>query len=63
MSILINACYEIVSIPIDRLKRKRLWKEAALIVKLCPLEEISSESQVGVVMVILYVTDSPPPLW
>ena len=33
-------------LSLDLLKRKQLWKEAAFIVKLCPLEEISSESQV-----------------
>lgn len=47
----------------DLLKRKQLWKEAALIVKLCPLEEISSESQVRTVLLSspLYVSYSPPP--
>ncbi|XP_065918943.1 GATOR2 complex protein WDR24-like [Dysidea avara] len=36
---------------IDLLKRKQLWKQAALVIKLCPLEEISGESQNSTVMI------------
>lgn len=44
---LLHLMHTSLVVSTDLLKRKQLWKEAALIVKLCPLEEISSESRVG----------------